>query len=237
VLVGLVLKRYIPWITFDQTREKIILGKGRVNKQMVKELTRLRDQAKLLMGEIPVLVGETGIAYDMHGKKAYKTGDFSPQIKAMDRLIKALSTSFLNFTLWNYTVDNSNEFGDGWNGEDLSIFSRDQQDNAEDINSGGRALEALVRPWARKIAGQPVKIKFNIRSRDFTFSFRHDPDVKGPTEIFVPAYQYPQGYTIHVSDGSFQVDTPTQLVLWHHDPGKSKHTIRISPRKCHLVRK
>ena len=28
-------------------------------------------------------------------------------------------------TLWNYTPDNTNEFGDKWNEEDLSIYSLD----------------------------------------------------------------------------------------------------------------
>ena len=45
--------------------------------------------ARHLLGEMPVLIGETGIAYDMQGGRAYRTGDFSVQIKAMDRLLRA----------------------------------------------------------------------------------------------------------------------------------------------------
>lgn len=228
--VGLVLKRYMPFVTFAQDKGKIVLGRRRVQKQMKRELARFKEQAGDMLGGMPVLIGETGIAYDMEKGKAYRSGDFSAQIKAMDRLLRALDANFLNFTLWNYTADNSNERGDGWNGEDLSIFSRDQQDDPKDINSGGRALEALVRPWARRIAGQPLKIKFDIRTKAFSFTFRHDPKAEGPTEIFVPAFPYPQGYTVQVSDGSFSVDTAARLVHWQHNPGKNKHTIRIAPR-------
>ncbi|MGI6365959.1 MAG: cellulase family glycosylhydrolase [Bacillota bacterium] len=229
--VSLVLKRYLPIATFDQEKEKIVLGRRRVFKQMVKELARFQEQARHLLGEMPVLIGETGIAYDMQGGRAYRTGDFSVQIKAMDRLLRALDANFHNFTLWNYTSDNSNERGDGWNGEDLSIFSRDQQTDPRDLNSGGRALEALVRPWPRRIAGQPLALRFNIKTREFTFSFKPDPDATAPTEIFVPAYQYPQGYVIQVSAGRFSVDPGRQLVLWHGDAESKKNLIRITPRK------
>lgn len=228
--VTLVLKRYLPWVTFDQEREKIVLGRHRVRKQMVKELARFQEQGRLILGEMPVLIGETGIAYDMNGKKEYKTGDFRAQTKAMDRLIRALDANFHNFTLWNYTGDNSNERGDGWNGEDLSIFSRDQQQNPQDINSGGRGLEAVVRPWPRRIAGQPIKMKFSLKTRKFRFTFRHHPEAKGPTEIFIPAFQYPQGYTVQVSDGSFTLEASAQLLRWEHSPNRHLHTIRIAPR-------
>lgn len=229
--VGLILKRHLPWVTFDQEKEKIILGRRRAKKQMVKELARFQEQSKHMLGEMPVLIGETGIAYDMEKKKAYRTGDFSAQIKAMDRLLQALDVNLHNFTLWNYTSSNSNERGDGWNGEDLSIFSRDQQSDSGDINSGGRALEALVRPWARKIAGQPLKLRFNVKTRKFTFSFRPDPTVTAATEIFVPAYQYPQGYVVTVSGGSFSIDTSQHLLLWKGNAGAKKNTITITPRE------
>lgn len=229
--IGLVLKRFLPWVTFDQEREKVILGRRRVRKQMQKELARFKEQARLLLSEMPVLIGETGIAFDMHKGRAYKTGDFTAQVKAMDRLLQALEANFHNFTLWNYTADNSNERGDGWNGEDLSIFSPDQQMDPHDINSGGRALEALVRPCPRRIAGEPITLKFNFRTREFIFSFRHEPGLTAPTEIFVPAYPYPHGYVLWVSDGSFTLDTAARLVRWQHNPDLEVHTIRISPRQ------
>ena len=57
-----------------------------------------------------------------------------------------MEANLVSCTLWNYTADNSNGRGDQWNGEDLSLFSRDQQKDAADINSGGRALAAGTRP-------------------------------------------------------------------------------------------
>ncbi|HOB35507.1 MAG TPA: cellulase family glycosylhydrolase [Bacillota bacterium] len=228
--VTLVLKRYIPGVTFDQEKEKIVLGRRRVLRQMIKELHRFQQQAKQVLGGMPTLIGETGIAMDMHKGRAYKTGDFRIQIAAMDRLMRALDANFHNFTLWNYTADNSNERGDGWNGEDLSIFSRDQQTDPNDINSGGRALEAVVRPWPRRIAGRPLSIRFKLKTREFTFSFQPDPAIAAPTEIFVPSYQYPEGYEIRISAGSFSIDSAQQLILWYGDASYKKNTIKIAPR-------
>ena len=98
------------------------------------------------MGGVPTVIGETGVPFDVQEKRAYKTGDFRTVIRAMDRTLRAMDDALVSYTLWNYTSDNTNAHGDLWNDEDLSIFSRDQQTDPDDINSGGRALEAVVRP-------------------------------------------------------------------------------------------
>ena len=57
----------------------------------------------------------------------------------------------LNFTLWTYVVDNTFEGGDQWCGEDLSIWSKDQErlckEGGDPIYDGGRALPAVIRPY------------------------------------------------------------------------------------------
>ena len=60
----------------------------------------------------------------MDDKIAYSSGDYSSQIKAMDANMSALERNLLNFTLWTYCSDNCNKWGDQWNGEDLSLWSR-----------------------------------------------------------------------------------------------------------------
>ena len=79
----------------------------------------------------------------------------------------ALDKNLLNSTQWNYTPDNTNEWGDQWNIEDLSIFSKDQQLNPSDINSGGRAIKGFCRPHFIRCAGIPLKMEFNIKDGTF----------------------------------------------------------------------
>lgn len=56
------------------------------------------------MGNHPMILTEIGIPYDMDDKHAYKTGDYSSQLSAMDANHFALEGSGINgFSLWNYT--------------------------------------------------------------------------------------------------------------------------------------
>lgn len=55
------------------------------------------------MGEHPCVFTEIGIPYDMDEKHAYKTGDYTSQVAAMDANHFALEGSKVaGFTLWVY---------------------------------------------------------------------------------------------------------------------------------------
>ncbi|HEY5119798.1 MAG TPA: hypothetical protein VII90_10110, partial [Anaerolineales bacterium] len=64
----------------------------------------------------------------------------------------------------------------------------------------------------------------------FEFAFRHDPQVDAPTEIFVPRYQYPQGYTVTISDGTYDEKSDEQLLRYHHTLNREIHFVRIRPK-------
>lgn len=133
----------------------------------------------------------------------------------MDRSLRALEDALLNGTLWNYTADNTNAHGD-------------QQTDPQDIHSGGRALQAVVRPYARAVAGEPLRMAFDIKRKVFEFELRHDATVTAPTELFVPNYQYPRGYSVKVSDGSVEIDREQQALRYHHTTTCDIHTIRLT---------
>lgn len=62
------------------------------------------------MGDHPCVFTEIGIPYDMDGKNAYKTGNFSSQISAMDANHFALEGSGTNgYSLWVYMTQVSNQ--------------------------------------------------------------------------------------------------------------------------------
>jgi hypothetical protein len=141
-----------------------------------------------------------------------------------------MDDALTSYTIWNYTADNTNERGDSWNDEDLSIFSRDQQADPTDIHSGGRGLSAVVRPYAQATAGEPLHMSFDILRRRFKFEFRHDAAVTAPTEFFIPNYQYPQGYCVNVSDGWYEMDPETQSLRYFHTPQQNKHWVQVRPK-------
>jgi hypothetical protein len=225
----MVKKRYLPFAGVESGTHRIILGRRAVNRSFRDRMRTLAGEAKDRMGEVPVILAEFGIPFDMNGGKAFRTGNFRAQVKALDRSCRAIEAALLASTIWNYCPDNTNARGDQWNGEDLSVFSRDQQEDPGNPDSGGRALEALLRPWPRATAGEPLRISFDLRRRLFELEFRHDPRVTEPTEIYVPRFQYPKGYQVSVTDGSFQQLPDQQLLVYRHDPGRPSHRIQILP--------
>ena len=226
-------KHYSKRMTIDFFTQRPVLGKRGVRKAFVRQLQTMKENARKRTGEIPVLIGEFGLPFDLDDKKAYETGDFSTHVEALDAYYDAMDANQLHCTLWNYTADNTNAHGDQWNDEDLSIFSRDQQTEpwTENVHSGGRALDAVVRPYARATAGEPLSMHFDPDKRIFEFEFRHDPAVKAPTEIFVPGYQYPNGCKIIVSDGTYEMDWEANILTVHHTQERDTHTVRIRPRQ------
>ncbi|MGA2110777.1 MAG: cellulase family glycosylhydrolase [Anaerolineales bacterium] len=221
-------KTYLPHLAVDERTRGLVVGSVCIRRSFSAQLARPRREAERLLGGVPSLVGEVGIPMDLEGARAYRTGDFRHQVKAADRTCRSLEANLLSYTWWNYTADNSNAWGDQWNGEDFSIFSADQRTQAADPYSGGRALRAIVRPYARAIAGEPVRMQFDLPGREFNLVFRSVPPASGATEIFVPALHFPRGYRVEVSDGEFEIQSETSLLAYYHDPARALHRLRLT---------
>lgn len=219
-----VKKFFLPFAGIEAGTLKFVLGRRAVRRSFARQLSRLKAAG------MPTLLGEFGIPFDMHGGRAFRTGSFRRQEMALDRSMRALEDNLLSGTLWNYTADNSNARGDLWNGEDFSVFSRDQQRDPDDPDSGGRALAALLRPYPRATAGVPLRLSYDFRRRIFEYSFRHDPAAAGPTEIRLPRSAYPCGFSVAVSDGSWKEADGGGTLLYDHGGGREVHWVRVAPR-------
>lgn len=194
----------------------------------------------------------------MNNKRDFQSHQFPSQLKAMDANMTAMERNLLNFTLWNYCPDNSNTWGDQWNCEDLSIFSRDTQGDGDlnappplstlksksaqitdgvvmvplktfqllandkleislayksppssksvNLDRGGRAISAFVRPYPIYTAGIPKSIDFSYASSTRTFKFTFDSSEfdshhtttsinRAQSEIFIPRWHF--GTLVH----------------------------------------
>lgn len=221
---------FVPLLSVDVYTRRPVLGLKRVRELFRAQVGAIKQASLKRMGGVPTLLGEFGVSFNMPFRLNYRFNWFGMQEWALDATFRALETHLLNGTLWNYTADNTNPAGDVWNMEDLSIFSRDQQRNPADINSGGRALRAVVRPYPRCTAGEPLALIFDYRRKYFSFSFRHDPAISAPTEIFVPLLHFPPDYRVKVSDGRYEKDEARQLLCYWHGPEQEIHTIEISKK-------
>ncbi|NTW44127.1 MAG: hypothetical protein HGB14_06765 [Anaerolineaceae bacterium] len=226
--VTLHTKNFNPNFTIDLDTIKLVFGKKAVFTLFKKQLKKIQDQSNDIPGGAPTLIGEFGIPFDMGHKKSYKNGDFSNQIRALNMYYQILDSLFLHSTIWNYTSDNTNERGDQWNDEDLSIFSKDQQHNPNDINSGGRALAAIIRPFCTSLSGEPLSQWFDLSKKEYYFGFS---DQSGQTaEFFVPDFHYPRGVHIEVSDGEWNYDQNNQSLTFTPGINQSEHNVRILPK-------
>ena len=104
----------------------------------------------------------------------------------------------LSATWWNYSATNRNDLriGDGWNQEDLSIFSVDQLDATHD---GGRGVAGFARPYVRAAQGRLVRQAYDTATGVFEADIDVDLTVSSPTEIAVPAAAYNGGAVVEAS--------------------------------------
>ena len=241
-VVTLATKMFSPNFSLDVLTGEIATVAEQIQARYERQLGKIAGMSETMNGGAPTLIGECGIPFDLNGAGAYRAfhgGDrsdapWTAHIIALDLMYNALDTLLINSTQWNYTASNSNDLaiGDGWNQEDLSIFSRDQQTDPADINSGGRALAGFVRPYARATQGIPRTMKFDRISGTFEFVFESDPSAARSTEIFVPRIQYPRGCVLEVSGGNgnaeLDLDGQRAVVKVEH-PGEVRVVIRRKP--------
>lgn len=215
---------YSAQINVDVKTKWPVLGKSNVRALLARQLAEIKHTTADKMPGAPTLIGEVGIPYNMNDREAYRTGDFSSQVQALNASIVAMESNLLNFTLWHYSATNSNEWGDCWNREDLSLFSRDQQkeDWKQNINSGGRAVTAFCRPYPISVCGTVTFSAFNLVSRIYVLDFEEDAGVSqwASSEVYVPAgVHYPQGYRVLFTGGSYSFvdggDKTSHILVLH----------------------
>ncbi len=208
--ITLLLKHWSGFLAYDPETGRFHFGPRAVRRYFAEHLARIRRHGLAAMDGAATLIGEFGLPFDMNGAKAYRSGDYRLQVDALSAYYDALDASLLSATVWNYTASNTHARGDGWNGEDLSVFCRDdyaagRSESGNPADAGGRALRGFVRPFARAVAGTPTLMRFSVRTGKFEFEFI--PDASGnSSQIFVPAIHYPQGFSVSVKNCSYSMD-------------------------------
>lgn len=159
------------------------------------QLGYLRSLGQRLNGGAPTLIGEFGIPYDLNDGDSFKrwgNGErgadvWRAQSQALALTYEVLDELLLSSTQWNYTASNRNDLriGDGWNQEDLSVYSSDQRVDGGDLD-GGRAVEGFCRPYVCCTQGVLSQMRYDAAQNTFMLEFTADPAIDAPTEVFVP---------------------------------------------------
>lgn len=209
-------------ITVDIATPKFLLGKKAMNNMYLRQIKAIKDLSLKINEGCPTLVGEFGIPYNMGNGKAYKkwakgkrgSKVWKRHIMMLDSMYNVMDKLFLSSAQWCYNPYNRNDLriGDCWNQSDCSIYCIDQRENPENINSGGRAIDGWLRPYARFIQGAPLDMSFDLETGNFKLIFIANPDIERPTEIYVPNYQYPNGYDIKTDKVTYKQDSKKQII-------------------------
>ncbi|WFD30541.1 hypothetical protein MSPP1_001562 [Malassezia sp. CBS 17886] len=185
------------------------------------QLTQLCRRGYEALGEVPILIGEVGIPYDVNESLRQRPGDYRVQTTLMGALVSALERSLVSFTLWNYNPSNTVAAG---NMEDFSIVNlepraADARNRARDsaLYRGGRALDAIIRPYACKVAGVPCATRWDDASHTLHFRWRNVAQCASQTtEVFIPSYIFDAHPHAQVSDGYTEYRREEQTLYVHH---------------------
>ncbi|KAF9584973.1 hypothetical protein BGW38_004425 [Lunasporangiospora selenospora] len=119
----------------------------------------------------------------LSSSSTHHPGILSKQFQqAFDNILNGLDGALVHYTLWNYTIENDAAYGDGWNGENLSLYSKStlppssqpscssgngkvdyafNQDSKHPLDVGGRAVEQFCRPYPVATIGRPIRVMFD----------------------------------------------------------------------------
>ena len=235
-LATLVSKRFVPWQTRDLLTGQLHEGRDAVIGHYTAGLQRIADIGNTMGDGAPTLIGEFGIPFDLNNAEAYRRwaeGERGADLwhahaAALSAMYDGLDALLLSSTQWNYTASNANDamVGDGWNQEDLSIWSQDQVDARSDPDAGARALDGFCRPFIG--AAQGTIISQSWVDGMFRCVIDADLSIKEPTMIFVPAHW--QIVAIETNDEAAHDPEQHRLVLRHQAAGKRSLQMTLEPR-------
>ncbi|KDE05055.1 hypothetical protein, variant [Microbotryum lychnidis-dioicae p1A1 Lamole] len=158
----------------------LYFGRNGTRKNYTAQIREVIQSGYRTLGELPIILGETGVPFDLNGKQAFASGDFSWQERQMDAICSALERNLISFNLWNYNPLNTDQWGDSWNAENFSWFSQSDMTRVkfdaaksedERLNVGARVLDAIERPYASKVAGIPYAFSYDFKLLQCTFSY------------------------------------------------------------------
>ncbi|KAH7144284.1 glycoside hydrolase superfamily [Dactylonectria estremocensis] len=238
----------------------LYFGAQALRRNYKTQIGNVARHGQLSLGAVPTVIGEVGIPYDINGSAAFATGWYDKQRELMNALISAMEDNAVGFTLWNYNPHNRFEYGDGWNKEDFSVINGDDVDDHgsgrqdyrnrahedDDLYRGGRVLDVVIRPYAAKIAGKPIRSNWDHRTLRFDFEWSSKGVNEKPagdkarlTEIFVPNYHYAKHeLRIKLSDGDWSYDAKQQTLLVRQgNLARHSLTVEISRVREHLLRR
>jgi aryl-phospho-beta-D-glucosidase BglC (GH1 family) len=206
-------------------------------------------------GPVPVVYGEFGTYFNYGGVEKERSTGYRISSQILDNYYEAYEKLFVGRMLWDFSVNNSYQYGDLWNYEDFSVlgpkggvYPTDKQaitgpDGSQYPVRGALAFE---RPVPHTLSGKPVEMHFYSDYhyydpqkgvpnpwREFYLAFE-SKETNMPTEIYLPTVQYPDGFYVWLSDGWAQYDKANQMFYFYptmDSPGWTHEVTIMAPQE------
>ena len=178
--------------------------------------------------------GEFGTYFNFGDPDQSRESGYQISAHVLNRYYEAFESLSLGNMVWCFSAENDKARGELWNHEDFSII---------DENGEARAWPAYVRTGVRSTSGRLIKQRFLSQyayweprpdvvdpERSYTLEMA-GRESSAPTEIFVPAKVYPDGFYVWLSDGEAYFDEARQILYWYpFDRGPEVgHSLKIQP--------
>lgn len=154
---------------------------------------------------VPVFLGEFGVSHDNDGALDYMTAHFA-----------ALDALGMSGTEWEYSVESQE-----WNSETDSVVAADGTEYP--------VAAALVRPFARAVAGDSIAQAWDPDTATFTLSYVPSSSASTQiTEVQLPARAYPSGFSVSLANGCYDATSQPGRLLVQPDPGLTQVSLAIA---------
>lgn len=156
---------------------------------------------------VPVFLGEFGVSHDSDGALDYIDAHFA-----------ALDALGMGGTEWEYSVS-----AEAWNSESDGVVAADGTEYP--------VAQALVRPFARAVAGDAITQAWDPDAGAFTLSYvPSGSDMTSITEVQLPARAFPAGVGVSLSSGCYDATSVPGRMLVQPGAGATQMTLTISQR-------
>ena len=154
---------------------------------------------------VPVFLGEFGVSHNVDGALDYINAHFA-----------ALDALGLGGTEWEYSVS-----ADSWNSETDGVVASDGTEYP--------VAQALVRPFARAVAGDSITQAWDPDAGAFTVSYAPSASATtNITEIQLPARAFPGGVGVSLSSGCYDTTSVPGRMLVQPGDGATEMTLTIT---------
>jgi len=85
----------------------------------------MKENTEKNMGNMPCLLGEFGLPFDIFNGILFKIKNYKIINKAISMYYDAIDKLLISSTIWTYCVNNNHKYGDNWNKENFSIYCKE----------------------------------------------------------------------------------------------------------------